>query len=129
MKKKQAVSDSTLQRYWRKAVLAYHRNTCIICGLRKPDEELECHHIARRRIAFLRHDYRNGVPVCHECHKIAHTKKGEQIIARKHEFYEYLLDHENIRIKDWLQQTGQSRDEFLLGELKELKEVAQVDNY
>jgi hypothetical protein len=39
------------------------------------------------------------------------------------------LDHENIRIKDWLQQTGQSRDEFLLGELKELKEVAQVDNY
>jgi hypothetical protein len=125
-----APTDRTLQKYWRKAVLAYHKNTCIICGLPASDDQLECHHICRRRVAFLRHDYRNGVPVhVGECHRIAHTKKGEQIIARKHEFYEYLLDHENIRIKDWLQQTRQSRDEFLIGELKELKEVAQVDNY
>ena len=76
-----AVSDRTLQKYWRLAVLALHHNRCIICGKTRRPVDLECHHIIKRRHRVTRHDAINGVPVCTgECHQIAHTQRGQQLM-------------------------------------------------
>ena len=76
--KTHAVSDRTLQKYWRIAVLKKNHNTCVICGKIKPDSELECHHVIRRNHRVTRHDVKNGVPVCTgDCHRMAHTEKGK----------------------------------------------------
>lgn len=116
--------EKTMMKYWRKAVLWVNKNTCIICGLKQPSDMLECHHVVPRRNVFLRYDWRNGVCVCvGHCHRAAHTKKGERLLSAKHPHYDYLLEHENIRIKDWLVKTGQTRDEFQEGELVELRAV------
>ena len=125
---KKAPSDRTVQRAWRNAVLALHKNRCLICGHIRPPEELEIHHIVKRRRLFLRHDWRNGVPLCKACHQVAHTKKGEQIIARKHEHYDYLLDHEQVSMKDYLVLTGSTRDEFVLGEYEDLKKIIKENS-
>ena len=100
---KKGVSDRTLQRKWRKAVLLAHGNRCVICGLRKPDSELECHHIIPRRKRVLRHDHYNGVPVCvGECHQKAHTEAGKLVIWDEigHDRRDRLLDREGWLVKD-----------------------------
>ena len=117
------MTDRYLQKYWRISVLVINNYKCIICGRRRDPSDLECHHIIKRRRLFLRHDWKNGVPVCVECHGKAHTLYGSGIIASRHEWMDYLMDNENVNIKDYLVAHGMTRDEFLQMELDELKKI------
>ena len=120
------VSDRTLQRYWRKAVLLIHGNRCIICGKKKEDSGLESHHLVKRRKRVLKHDAKNGVPVCvGECHQVAHTRKGERLIADRlgAAQLEYLEERESWLIKDYRFSLSHSKEEHEEWELARLKEV------
>lgn len=111
-------SDSTLMAWWRKAVKAVHGDRCILCG----KTPVECHHIIKRRKALLRYDWRNGVPLCAECHAEADTIAGRNHIGQYVDV-EYLSHNENRVLKDHLTEYAKSRTEFLTDELDELKAV------
>ena len=124
--KTHAVSDRTLQKYWRIAVLKKNHNTCVICGKIKPDSELECHHVIRRNHRVTRHDVKNGVPVCTgDCHRMAHTEKGKADIRDSlgASHMDYLYERENVFIKDYKIALSYSTKELEEFELNRLKEV------
>lgn len=120
MKKKPA--DSTLNQWWRRAVLQSYHNRCGICGLPWQAGALECHHIIKRRQKLTRWNWKNGIPLCVECHALAHTKKGELFISRRHPYYEDLVTMEQVKYKDYLLTTGLTENEFRGKLLKDLKE-------
>ena len=111
-------SDRYLQQWWRKAVMAVHGDRCRLCGA----QPVECHHIIKRRYSVLRHDWRNGIPLCAACHSTADTIKGRQVIA-SYVDVEYLEANESWTLKDWLVAHHATRAEFLSDELEELKAV------
>lgn len=119
------VTDGTLQKYWRLAVLKKHHNTCLICGKIRQAQDLECHHIIRRNHRITRHDVMNGAPVCKlECHRIAHTQRGLDLIKNKlgEAHLEYLYERENVMIKDYKTALSYSTVELERFELERLKE-------
>ena len=120
MKKKPA--DSTLNHWFRKAVLQSYHSRCGICGLPWQAGALEAHHIIKRHRKLTRWDWRNGIPLCVECHALAHTKKGELFISRRHPYYDDLVNMEQVKYKDYLLTTGLTENEFRGKLLKELKE-------
>ena len=128
MAKKKGYSDRYLQAFWRKAVLSYNGNFCFMCGKYKKAEQLECHHIIKRRHRVTKHDYRNGIPLCTECHKIAHTKKGEMYIAKNHEFYNDIIELETKTVKDYLIEHGLVKHELETLELNKLKAIIKEYN-
>ena len=72
--KSRGLSDSNLQDKWRKVVLLKFGNCCFFCGKPKGQVEIECHHLVKRKTLLLRHDWRNGIPVCKfGCHSYAET--------------------------------------------------------
>ena len=113
-----APSDSYLQQLWRRAVKAVHGEGCILCGA----QPVECHHIVKRRHAILRHDWRNGIPLCAACHSKADTISGRAAIG-EHVNVEYLQRFEHEIFKGHLKDIGKTRAEFLHAELDELKRV------
>jgi len=113
-----APADSTLQSWWRKAVKAVHGDACVICGQRP----VECHHAVLRRKMVLRHDFRNGLPLCADCHRGAETILGRAEVA-KHLDMEYLQERERLTLKDYLVRNGMTRAEFLQNQLDELKAI------
>ena len=119
---KKTSADATLNHWFRKAVLASYHYRCGICGLSWTSGALEAHHIIKRRRKLTRWDYRNGIPLCKECHTLAHTKAGEMIISRRHPYYNDLVNMECINFKDYLLTTGGTENEFRYRMLKELKE-------
>lgn len=117
------MTDRHLQKLWRKAVLRHWYNRCILCGNTNVDE-IECHHVVKRRVAILRHDYRNGVPVCKkECHRFIDSRAGEDKLRELLPNYQlkYLAEMEQVKIKDHLMEQGISRAEFLKQMAEELK--------
>ena len=119
---KKTPADSTLNHWWRKATLQSYSYRCGICGLSWKAGALEAHHIIKRRRKFTRWDWRNGIPLCKECHALAHTKKGELFISRRHPYYADLVNMECINFKDYLVAIGMTENEFRQRTLKELKE-------
>lgn len=120
------VSDRTLQKYWRLAVLKKHHNTCVICGKIRQAQDLECHHIIKRRHRVTRHDVMNGAPVCTgECHQIAHTQRGQQLIRDRlgSSHVEYLYERENVLVKDYKDALSYSTKELEQYELENLKKI------
>jgi len=113
-----APSDSTMQRWWRDAVKSIHGKRCVICS----QTPVQVHHCVHRARAILRHDYRNGLPLCAECHNIADTILGRNEVA-KHLDMEYLQERERMTFKDYLVRNGMTRAEFLCNQLDELKEI------
>ncbi len=122
------MTDRTMQRWWRRAVLTVHKNKCAVCGRIREPEELECHHLVKRRYRILRHDDRNGVPVCKgKCHSYADTTAGTAEILSKHKWADYLnsVVRDFRTVKDYLVQKGitqKQMDEKSLEELKTLWE-------
>jgi len=125
-KKKHSVSDSTLMRLWRQAVLAYWNYTDPLSGDYDPTgETLQCHHIVKRKHFVLRWDYRNGVPLTIESHQRAHTASGHAELWDKVDS-EYLERFEGYLKKDYLQSLGINDDEFRLLMKDELKAVIEA---
>ena len=121
------MTDRTMQVWWRRAVLRANQNTCAVCGKVRPDNELECHHLVKRRYRLLRHDWRNGVPVCvGECHRYADTTTGTAGILSAHKWGEYLgeMVRKYRTVKDYLIDNGISQAQMDAASLDELKTVA-----
>lgn len=113
-------SDSYLQQLWRKAVKKYRGDRCAIC-YKTP---VEIHHIVKRRNAILRHDYRNGIPLCKDCHNKAHTiELTNDIYSLINDDIDYLMGKEAWLFKDYLVKNGMTKKEFLEEKVKELKGV------
>ena len=119
---KQKVSTGYLDKLWRKAALIIHNHKCALCG-RLGDQNLQIHHIVRRRNAFLKHHYKNGIALCHECHLFCHTKKGEIWLSESVADYEWLCEKENVILKQYLVDNGITRSEFSLIRKNELKDI------
>jgi hypothetical protein len=128
-KKARGISDGNLQSLWRKVVRAECENKCVFCG-RSP-ETMECHHINKRNMFLLKHDFRNGVLVCkypHEgqamsCHAYATTPMGQhnvgQFLAQKG--YLQHLDERSGSSKQYFVNHNITRTEFLLSVYNELQ--------
>lgn len=125
--KKKAVSDRYLMMLWRRAVLAEWNYQCGFCGAKNID--LECHHIVKRRRKLTRWDWRNGIPLCTDHHKVGHTKDGELkiMIAIGDARYKTLCEMEKVVFKDYLLKNGMTENEFRINTMKTLKEVANKD--
>jgi len=122
LKKKPA--DSTLDKAWRAAVLATYHYRCGMCGLSWHVTPVECHHIIKRRRKLTRWNWKNGIPLCVQCHELAHTKAGERAISQRHPWYEKLVMLEQVNFKDYLQVAEITENEFRRRTLEELKEKA-----
>jgi len=126
------MTERHLQSLWRQAVLKYHKNKCFLCNIDFSYDIslLQCHHFVKRRKVFLKNDILNGFPLCHGCHLEAHTKKGEQklieLMGKKR--FNYLIDNEDIKIKDYLMENGLNRKQFNKIIAEKLKKGVQNDN-
>jgi len=80
-------SDRYLMVLWRNAVLIKWRGKCIFCGNDNTDQ-LECHHIKKRKHKLTRYMVDNGIPVCAvkygqmSCHQRAETFEGQDKIRK-----------------------------------------------
>jgi hypothetical protein len=121
-----AVSDGYLQTLWRKYVKARDNYTCIICGKKDTEDNLQAHHIVHRRQRLLRHDAKNGVTVhTVNCHEYADSLRGRKEIAAKlgAERVEYLEEREQHNVKDFLVASGMTRKELEIYEKENLKKL------
>ena len=89
-KKSAGLSDSTMQRLWVKTVRARYNNCCGICGKYNTGTH-ECHHVIKRRAVLTRHDWRNGILLCQECHRKMDLPGGELLVAQAHHSWDYLM--------------------------------------
>lgn len=122
-----SVSDSTLYRLWRRAVLAYWGYRDPISGVYDPSgERFQCHHYVRRRRYLLRWDHRNGIPLTPESHRFAHTGAGEARVRALLDS-EYLDDMERWDKKEWLATQSMTDAEFRREKRAELQAV--IDEY
>src|SRR6056297_1701997 len=114
---KKGFSDSYLQQLWRKAVYAQYNHRCAVCG----DLTIEAHHIVKRRKAVLKHDWRNGIALCHKHHEWIETLAGKEWLSGflSEEQKQYLFAHE-VNLKDYLFEKGLTREEFSKRQAQEL---------
>lgn len=129
------ISDSYLFKLWRQAVLKLWGNRCAFCG-NPIIEDIECHHIVRRRHKVLRWDYRNGIPLCSKkvnpkykltCHQYGHTKLGESLIKEKNKHYNDIIILEPKNYRDYLLQNAVNDNEFREFKFLELKTIIQSE--
>lgn len=110
-KKNKRLSESTMHKTWRRTVLATHRHRCAFCGT-YGDENLQCHHIIKRVKFITRWDWKNGIALCHACHRAAHDVGGEIRVARVHPHWDYLMDRKHLLKPDHLGILKMSDQEF-----------------
>jgi hypothetical protein len=127
MKKKttpKGLSDSNLQNLWRQAVLHNFNDCCFFCGQHKFNVPIECHHLVKRKMLLLKHDWRNGIPVCkYVCHSYAETPTGKAKIAqylKDSDLLDYLQSRSG-QCKDWFVSHGITRNDFLSQIYEDLK--------
>lgn len=102
------------------------RHRCEFCGLSggEKDERLQAHHIVRRGRHVLRWDWRNGIALCHDCHRLAHTKIGEARIREIYgEGFRYLEILEQVTLFEHCGNLGLTSDEFRIQKRDELQEI------
>jgi len=105
-----AFSESTLSKYWSRAVLKHWGYRCALCG---QTDGLECHHIIRKHYRILRHDWRNGMALCHNHHTQIHTQPW--LIIHKVEArvdFDYLQQMVRVKYKDYLLERGMTDAEW-----------------
>lgn len=120
-KRKPAYSDSYLNQLWTKAVAAEKGTMC--CNPECANPAGATHHIIKRRYKVLKYDAKNGLPLCAVCHPVADRNSAWALSLVSEEDREYLAEMGKWTLDDWLQHTGQTRDEFLTGEANELKRI------
>ena len=116
MKKERGYGDGTMLSLHRTAVRIAFGYRCFFCGTPIQAQELEAHHIIKRKGLLLRYAYRNGVLLCKwphkdnaqfkmSCHRYAETPAGKRLIDR------YL---EEMGYMDYLmERTGSSKQYFV----------------
>ena len=119
-KRASAPSDGYMMTWWRRAVKRVHGDRCRFCGAHPAG----CHHVIHVTKGVTRHDWRNGIPLCTACHSTADSIAGRKRVG---EFVDldYLEAMERYNLKDFLQERGMSRGEFLRNELDELKRIVE----
>lgn len=125
MPKKKSYSDGYIQSLWRKAVFAAWGKQCALCG---SSERVEAHHIKRRSHRVLRHDVRNGIPLCYRCHFIADTQRGRDDIRAliRPVVLDFLDDMEMVTLADFCTKHGCTRDDFYSRHVGLLKEYIKA---
>jgi hypothetical protein len=109
------LSDSTLIKLWRQAVITTYGGKCVIC---QAIGNLECHHIVHCKIKVLRWDRDNGVPVCpslrSNCHQFADSLAGREIVKQVigQERYNHIKELEHVLFKDFIRNLGISENEW-----------------
>lgn len=107
------MTDNYLLSLWRQAVLTIYHHRCAFCNVHG-DDLLQCHHVVRRYHKITRYLPINGIPLCHECHKMAHTKRGEQRIQMLlGEKYDALVEMEQVSYKQYLLVNGITDREYM----------------
>jgi hypothetical protein len=104
-----------MQQLWRQAVRCAWGYRCARCG----STDIECHHIVKRKRGTLRHDWRNGIALCPECHRWADTAEGRGWVASQVDM-DYLRRWDT-NIKQVLTESGMSRREWDAAVVRELK--------
>jgi len=72
------LSDSNLLKLRRQVVHKFFNGRCFFCGT---TENLEDHHIIKRRNLLTRYNWRNAILCCHKCHIFAETPQGKYMIT------------------------------------------------
>lgn len=108
-----SVSETQLDKLWRKAIYKKYGNRCLKCGA----VGVEAHHIVRRNKKVLRWDLRNGIALCLDHHRWADTLEGRQWTYSCVDI-EYLQAQERKTLKD----LPISADDFRVEAAKTLKE-------
>jgi len=116
-----APSKSTMDTWWRRAVLAQWGGACAICGSRGT---LECHHIVRRHKLATRWDWRNGLPMCVNCHRSTHDVGDMAWRTIDADLAISLRARGSVTIKEYLSVKAMTRAEWMHATLDELKRVA-----
>jgi len=115
------MTDGHVLSLWRQAVLIMCHHRCAFCNT-KGDEKLQAHHIVRRKHKITRYQVINGLPLCHKCHSLAHTKAGEQKIQKLlGRSYQTLVDMEQVSYKQYLTVNGMTDTEYMNQVSSELK--------
>ncbi len=117
-------TDKYILKLWRQAVLKNNKSQCFLCGNMNVDE-LECHHIVKRRHKILRYDLWNGIPVCRmTCHNLIDSLKGRRKLRETYpERLDYLEKYENMTFKEYIYLNEVSEVEFISEKMKDLKEI------
>lgn len=120
------MTDKYLLSLWRQAVLKKWKHRCAFCSARG-DDKLQAHHIVRRKHKITRYLPLNGLALCHDCHSLAHTKKGEQKIMKLlGDDYQSLVDMEQVSYKQYLTVNGVTDTEFIKHVANVLKAIIEV---
>lgn len=118
------ISESHLQKLWREAVLKNFADCCFFCGQHRSSVEIECHHLVKRKMLLLKHDWRNGIPVCkYVCHSYAETPTGKAKIAsylNDHGLLDYLQARSG-QCKQWFVEHGITKTQYLKSMYDDLK--------
>lgn len=125
MSKHKGFSDSTMLKLFNKAVLIKNGGRCFLCG---KTDNLEVHHIVKRRNKILRYDYRNGIPVCkYGCHQEIDSIAGLKLIEVMRPFdIIHCSEFQNMPFKEYLVKRGITEKEFLEEKKKELNEIIRI---
>ena len=120
-KKARGLSDSHLLNLHRKAVRALFGYKCFFCG---GTNELEVHHLVKRKNFLLRYNWRNGVLVCkYICHAHAETPEGKHQIDLLIEPHRKYLQDRSGQSKDWFVKHGMSRHDYCIEMKLELEKI------
>lgn len=104
-------------------MLIKYNHRCAFCNARG-DDILQAHHIVRRKHKVTRYMPLNGIPLCHKCHNLAHTKAGEQKIQKiLGTSYQSLVKLEQIIYKQHLSDHGITDREHMAKVAAELKKA------
>ena len=98
--------------YWRQACLVKCKHRCQICGL-YADENLQIHHIIKRRYKTTRWYYKNGCALCHKCHSEVETRSAvRRELENNWKYMKELDDLNMVDYKTFLSNKGYSHEQY-----------------
>ena len=127
-KRASAPSDSTMHKWWCKAVDVFWGTKCVWPGCEHEREER--HHYVHKTFRLLRWSYKNGPPLCiHHHRNFADRTEGRWVLTQvlmDKGVYEYIEEmNAYTSQKEYYALSGMTRGEFLRAQLAELKRIVE----